>query len=74
MVFALGIVFGSVGQDWLLWVLYNVPEGPTHLFLTGPISCLAIGLALVPGARLLPWLLPDGLDSSWAPCCRWRSC
>ncbi len=60
LVFALGIVFGSVGQDWLLWVLYNVPEGPTHLFLTGPISCLAIGLALVPGARLLPWLLPIG--------------
>jgi hypothetical protein len=24
----------------------------------GPISCLAIGIALVPGARLLPWLLP----------------
>ena len=58
LLFGLGIVAGSVGQDWLLWVLYNVPEGPTHLFLTGPIAFLAIGLALVPGARLLPWLLP----------------
>ncbi len=58
LLFGLGIVAGFVGQDWLLWVLYNVPEGPTHLFLTGPIAYLAIGLALVPGARLLPWLLP----------------
>ncbi len=58
LLFGLGIVIGSVGQDWLLWVLYNVPEGPTHLFLTGPISFLVIGLALAPGARLLPWLLP----------------
>lgn len=58
LLFGLGIVAGSLGQDWLLWVLYNVPEGPTHLFLTGPISFLAIGIALVPGARLLPWLLP----------------
>ncbi len=58
VLFALGIAAGSVGQDWLLWVLYNVPEAPTHLFLTGPISCLAIGLALIPGAWLLPWLLP----------------
>jgi hypothetical protein len=60
LLFVLGIVVGSAGQDWLLWVLYNVPEAPTHLFLTGPISCLAIGLALVPGARLLAWLLPVG--------------
>ena len=58
LLFGLGIVAGSIGQDWLLWVLYNVPEGPTQLFLTGPIAYLAIGLALVPGARLLPWLLP----------------
>jgi hypothetical protein len=58
LLFGLGIVGGSEGQDWLLWVLYNVPEGPTHLFLTGPISYIAIGLALVPGIRLLPWLLP----------------
>ena len=58
VLFGLGIAAGSVGQDWLLWVLYNVPEGPTHLFLAGPISYLVIGLALVPGMRLLPWLLP----------------
>jgi hypothetical protein len=60
LLFGLGILVGSVEQDWLLWVLYNLPGGPTYLFLTGPISCLAVGLALVPGARLLPWLLPIG--------------
>lgn len=58
LLYGAGIVAGFVGQDWLLWALYNIPEGPTHLFLTGPISYLAIGLALVPGTRLLPWLLP----------------
>jgi hypothetical protein len=58
--FVFGIAVGNVYQNSLLWVLYNVPNGPTHLFLTGPISCLTIGLALVPGARLLPWLLPVG--------------
>jgi hypothetical protein len=58
LMFGLGILLGSAGQDWLLWVLYNLPGGPIYLFLTGPISCLAIGVALVPGARLLRWLLP----------------
>jgi hypothetical protein len=58
LLFGLGIVGGFVAQDWLLGTLYAVLRGPTHLFLTGPISCLAIGLALVFGARLLPWLLP----------------
>ena len=58
LLFAIGIVVGSIAQDWLLFILYNIPGGPTHLFLTGPISCLAVGLALAPGARLRPWLLP----------------
>jgi hypothetical protein len=60
LMFGLGILLGSVGQDWLLWVLYNLPGSPIYLFLTGPISCLAIGVTLLPGARLLPWLLPIG--------------
>ena len=47
-----------MGHDWLLAVLYNVPKVPKHLFLTGPISYLVIGLALAPGARLC--LAPAG--------------
>jgi hypothetical protein len=54
----LGIAGGFAAQGWLIAMIYTITEGPTYLFLTGPISCLAIGLALVPGARLLPWLLP----------------
>jgi hypothetical protein len=56
--FVLGIAGGLAMQGWLISTIYTIAEGPTYLFLTGPISCLAIGLALVPGARLLPWLLP----------------
>jgi hypothetical protein len=58
LLLCLGIAVGFAAQDWLLFFLYNLSLGPTHLFLTGPIACLAIGLALVPGARLLAWLLP----------------
>jgi hypothetical protein len=58
LLLGLGIIGGFVAQDWLLWILYDVPQAPTHLFLTGPISYLAVGAALVPGARLRPWLLP----------------
>ncbi len=58
LLFGVGILGGFVAQDWLLWMLYGLPQAPTHLFMTGPISYLAVGLALVPGARLRPWLLP----------------
>jgi hypothetical protein len=58
LLFGLGIIGGFVAQDWLLWILYDVPQAPTHLFQTGPISYLAVGAALVPGARLRRWLLP----------------
>ncbi len=56
--FGLGIAFGFAVQGTLIALIYSVAEGPTYLFLTGPISCLAVGLALMSGARLLPWLLP----------------
>ncbi len=49
---------GFAMQGWFISTIYTIVEGPTHLFLTGPISCLVIGLALVPRARLLAWLLP----------------
>jgi hypothetical protein len=58
LLFGIGIAVGFVAQDWLIKLLYNLFEGPIHLFLTGPISFLAIGLALIPGAHFLPWLLP----------------
>ena len=58
LLFALGIAVGFAAENWLLSTIYVLARGPTHLFLTEPISCFAIGLALVPGARLLPWLLP----------------
>jgi hypothetical protein len=56
--FGLGIAGGFVMHDRIVLFLYAALHGPTYLFLTGPISCLAVGLALVPGARPLPWLLP----------------
>jgi hypothetical protein len=58
VLFILGIAAGTMEQEHLLFAIYNLLEGPTHLFLTGPASALAVGLALVPGALLLPWLLP----------------
>jgi hypothetical protein len=58
VLFGLGIAIGFVGQSQLIETIYTVSDGPTYLFLTGPISALAVGLALAPGMRLLPWLLP----------------
>jgi hypothetical protein len=58
VLFGLGIAVGFADHMQLIETIYTVSEGPTYLFLTGPISALAIGLALAPGARVLPWLLP----------------
>jgi len=58
LLFGLGIAGGFAMHDRIVLFLYAALHGPTYLFLTGPISCLAVGLALVPGARPLPWLLP----------------
>ena len=56
--FGLGIACGFVMHERIVLFLYATLHGPTYLFLTGPISCLAVGLALVSGARPLPRLLP----------------
>jgi len=56
--FGLGIVIGMAAHDWLILTIFTVLEGTTHLSLTTPIGCLAIGLALVPGARVLSCMLP----------------
>jgi hypothetical protein len=47
LLFGIGIVIGMVAEDRLLWVLDSVPRAATDLFMTGPISYLAAGAALV---------------------------
>ena len=56
--FALGIAAGLVEEDRLLWLLDTVPGAATHMFLTGPISYLAAGVALVASARWRNGLTP----------------
>jgi hypothetical protein len=58
VLFGLGIAGGFAAENWLLATIYDLAGGPTHLFMTEPIASIAIGLALIPGAWLLPWLLP----------------
>lgn len=55
---AIGIAGGLFAEDWLLWVLDTVPRAGTHLFLTGPISYLAAGAALVFSARVRSYVTP----------------
>lgn len=55
---AIGIAGGLFAEDWLLWMLDVVPRAAAHLFLTGPISYLAAGVALVCSARLRPYVAP----------------
>ena len=57
--FAIGIAGGLFAEDWLLWMLDALPRAATHLFLTGPISYLAVGTApIVASARLRPCVVP----------------
>ena len=58
MLFGFGIVAGLVAEDHLLRILDTIPRAATHLFMTGPISYLAVGAALVIGTKLRPWLTP----------------
>jgi hypothetical protein len=58
LLFAFGIAGGLFAEDRLLWVLDTVPRAGTHLFLTGPISYLAAGVALVSSARLRSYVAP----------------
>jgi hypothetical protein len=51
LLFGSGIFAGLAAEYWLLWALDAIPRAATHLFLTGPISYLAAGIALVVGAR-----------------------
>ena len=56
--FVLGITIGLVAEDWLLAILDSVPRAATHLYMTGPISYLAAGAALIVGARWRTWVAP----------------
>jgi hypothetical protein len=47
LLFGIGVVIGLVAEDRLLWALDSVPQAANHLFMTGPISYLAAGAALV---------------------------
>ena len=47
LLFGIGVVIGLVAEDRLLWALDSVPRAATDLFMTGPISYLAAGAALV---------------------------
>ena len=67
LLFGCGIVAGLVTQDRFVAALAALPQAASHDFLTGPISCLAVGLALAVGARLRRGLLPFAARSP-APC------
>jgi hypothetical protein len=58
LIFGVSITAGFLAQDRFVSVMAAMPQAASHEFLTGPISCLAVGFALVPSARLRPWLLP----------------
>jgi hypothetical protein len=57
VLFGGGIAVGFLGQDRLLSALEAIPQAINHHFLTGPISSLTVGFALVLPARLRPWFL-----------------
>jgi hypothetical protein len=58
VLFGLGIISGFVAEDLLLRILDTVPRAATHLFLTGPISYLAVGGALAFSPRLRSFAVP----------------
>jgi hypothetical protein len=53
-----GMAVGFISKDWLLAALEAIPRATSHHFLTGPISSVTVGVALVlPTARLRSWFL-----------------
>lgn len=53
-----GVAVGFFSKDWLLSALEAIPRATSHHFLTGPISTVIVGVALVlPAARLRSWFL-----------------
>jgi hypothetical protein len=58
LLFLVGICFGFVAQHGLLSITATIPQAAMHLFFTGPIASVAVGLALISGARWRPIVLP----------------
>jgi hypothetical protein len=56
--FGAGIALGFATEDRFVAALAAFPQAASQDFLTGPLSCVAVGLSLAPGARLRQWLLP----------------
>jgi hypothetical protein len=55
--FCAGVTVGFGGYQHLLDALLRLPHSALHQFLTGPIAAVAVGLALIAGKRLRPWVL-----------------
>jgi hypothetical protein len=58
VLFAIGIAGGLFAEDKLLWMLDMVPRAATNLFLTGPLSYLAAGAALLSSAHMRSYVTP----------------
>ena len=58
LIFSIGVTGGFLAQDLVVSTMAAVPHAVSNEFPAGPISCLAVGLALAPGARLRKWILP----------------
>lgn len=53
-----GLAVGFFRKDWFLSALEAIPRATSHHFLTGPISTVIVGVALLlPAARLRSWFL-----------------
>lgn len=53
-----GLAVGFFRKDWLLSILEAIPRATSHHFLTGPISTVIVGVALLlSAARLGSWFL-----------------
>jgi hypothetical protein len=58
VLFGLGIAAGFLTEDRFVALLAAFPQAANQDFLTGPISCLVVGLALALGAWLRRTMLP----------------
>jgi hypothetical protein len=58
LLFGLGIFAGFFAHERFATLLAGVPQAAGQEFLSGPVSCLAVGLALAPNAKLRGFLVP----------------
>jgi hypothetical protein len=55
-IFLLGAAIGFKLRPWFMAALSGVPQAPDHLFLTGPLSNMAVGLLLIVPQWTRKWL------------------